>query len=74
MEDAGGMNVLHPTKQLVEEELVVLGGEVVVGLDDLVEIGLHEFEDNVNVAKLAAGGWEHDVLDLDDVRVAQEAE
>jgi hypothetical protein len=53
---------------------VVLGREVVVSLDDLVEVGFHELEDDVDVAELAARGREHDVPDLDDVRVAQEAE
>lgn len=53
---------------------MVLSREVVVGLDDLVEVGLHELEDDVDVAELAARGREHDVLDLDDVRVAKEAE
>lgn len=74
MEDIGGVDVLHAAEQLVQEELVVLGREVVVGLDDLVEVGLHELEDDVNVAELAARWREHDMLDLDDVRVAQQAQ
>lgn len=74
MEDIGGVDVLHAAEQLVQEELVVLGREVVVGLDYLVEVGLHELEDDVNVAELAARWGEHDMLDPDDVRVAQEAE
>ena len=74
MEDIGGVDVLHAAEQLVQEELVVLGREVVVGLDYLVEVGLHELEDDVNVAELAARWREHDMLDPDDVRVAQEAE
>lgn len=73
MEDIGSVYVLHPTEQLVEEELVVLRSEVVVGLDDLVEVGFHEFEDDVDVAELAARRRENDVLDLYDVRVAQKA-
>ena len=74
MEDIGCVDVLHAAEQLVQEELVVLGREVVVGLDYLVEVGLHELEDDVNVAELAARWREHDMLDPDDVRVAQEAE
>lgn len=74
MEDIGGVDVLHAAEQLVQEKLVVLGREVVVGLDYLVEVGLHELEDDVNVAELAARWREHDMLDPDDVRVAQEAE
>lgn len=74
MENIGGVDVLQAAEELVEEELVVLGREVIVGLDDLVEVGLHELEDDVNVAELAARWREHDMLDLDDVRVAQEAE
>ena len=53
---------------------MVLRAEVVVGLDDLVEVGLHELEDNVDVTELAARRREHDVLDLDDVWMAQKAE
>jgi len=53
---------------------VVLGREVVVGLDDLVEVGLHQLEDDVDVTELTPRGWEHDVPDLDNIWVAQEAE
>ena len=36
VEHLGAMDVLQATQHLVQEKLVVLGGEVVVGLDDLL--------------------------------------
>mmetsp|Transcript_7065 Transcript_7065/g.28699 ORF Transcript_7065/g.28699 Transcript_7065/m.28699 type:complete len:582 (-) Transcript_7065:145-1890(-) len=69
-----GVNVLEPSQQLVEEELVVLVRQVVVRLDDLVEVRLHELEDDEDVLELPRVGREHDVLHLHDVGMLQHAE
>ena len=74
MEDLGRVHILEPAQQLVEEELVVLRREVVVGLDDLVQIRLHQLEDHVDVPELPRRRRQHDVLDVDDVGVAQQAQ
>lgn len=74
MEDTRRVNVLQPTEHLVQEELMVLRCQVIVGLDHLVQIGLHQLENNKNVLKIARRGGQHDVLDLYDVRVAQQAQ
>ena len=74
VEDLGRVHILEPAQQLVEEELVVLRREVVVGLDDLVQIRLHQLEDDVDVAELPRRRRQHDVLDVDDVGVAQQAQ
>jgi hypothetical protein len=68
------VHVFQAAQHLVEEELVVLLRQVVVGLDHLVQVRLHELEDNVNVAELARLRREHDVLDLHNVRVLQLAQ
>ena len=51
---------------------MVVVGEVAVGLDDLVQVGLHELEDHVDVLEVVRAGGKHDVLDLDDVGVLQQ--
>lgn len=50
----------------------MLLGQVIVGLYNLVEVGLHELKNNVNVLEVLSRGRQHNVLDLDDVRVPQE--
>ena len=52
------VQVLHSPKDLVEEDLDVVGREMLGGHDDLVEITLHEFSyevdflEKVNVRRL----------------------
>lgn len=48
--DVGLVNVAHAVYELVEDVLDVLLCEVLVGLQDLREIGVHELEDEVDVA------------------------
>mmetsp|Transcript_8321 Transcript_8321/g.35290 ORF Transcript_8321/g.35290 Transcript_8321/m.35290 type:complete len:300 (-) Transcript_8321:27-926(-) len=69
-----GVHVLEPAQKLVEEKLVVFLSEIVVRLDHLVEIRLHELEDDEDVLELARVRGEHDVFHLDDVRVLQHAQ
>lgn len=49
------MEILDPAKDLVEEHLDVIGGEVLGWHDDLVEVGLHQL------------GYEVDFLEKVDV-------
>lgn len=42
MHDVGGVNVFQSAEKLVQEELAVLVGELLVGLDDLGEVGFHQ--------------------------------
>ena len=48
MDYPAAVEVLHSPEDLVEEDLDVVGGEVLGGHDDLVEITLHEFGDEVD--------------------------
>ena len=52
----------------------MLRSQVIIRLDNLVKIRLHELENNVNVFELSPRRWEQDVFDLDDVRMLQEPE
>lgn len=47
MDDLGGMDILESAEELVEEELVVLFGERLIALDDLGEISVHHFGNNI---------------------------
>ena len=46
------MDVLQPSQDLVEEELTVLIGELLVALDYSRQVGLHQFRNNVNIFKV----------------------
>ena len=61
------MNVLEGSEHLVEKELVMLLGQVIVGLNNLVEIGLHELENHIDILEVLPRGRQHNVLDIDDV-------
>ena len=52
----------------------MLRSQVIIRLDNLVKIRLHELENNVNVFELSPRRWEQDVFDLDDVRMLREPE
>lgn len=47
-------------------------GQIIIGLDNLVQIRLHQFKNNINVLEIPSRRWQHDVLDLDYVRMAQQ--
>lgn len=66
------MDIFQCTKELVQEELVMLLGQIIIGLDNLVQIRLHQFKNNINVLEIPSRRWQHDVLDLDYVRMAQQ--
>lgn len=48
--------------------------QVIIRLDNLVKIRLHELENDVNVFELSPRRREQDVFDLHDVRMLQEPE
>ena len=58
MDYSAAVQVLHSPEDLVEEDLDVVGREMLGGHDDLVEITLHEFSyevdflEKVNVRRL----------------------
>ena len=52
----------------------MLRSQVIIRLDNLVKIRLHELENDVNVFELSPRRREQDVFDLHDVRMLQEPE
>ena len=57
MHDLGGVEVLDPAQQLVEEHLDVVGREVLGGDDDFVEVALHQLGNEVDfLKKVDVGG------------------
>lgn len=51
---------------------MVLGSEVIVCLDDLMEVGFHQLEHNVDVIELPSRRRKHYVLDFHDIGVAHQ--
>jgi len=66
------MYVLESTKKLVQEKLVMFRGEVIIQLDHLMEIGLHELKNNIDILELPPRRREHDVLNLNYVWVTKQ--
>jgi hypothetical protein len=50
--DFGRVEILDAAKYLVEEHLDVIGGEVLRGYDDLVQVGLHQLGDHIDLGKI----------------------
>ena len=49
MQHVGRVNVLHATQSLVDEVLDVVVSERVLGINNLVQIRVHEIHDHVNI-------------------------
>jgi hypothetical protein len=43
------MKILDSAKKLIQEDLDVIGGEMLRRNDDLVQVRLHQFRDHVNL-------------------------
>ena len=50
MEDAGGVQVLERQEELIQDVLHVQLGEVLIGADEFVEVGVDKVHDNVPAA------------------------
>ena len=48
MDDLGRVDVLESSQELVEEKLVVLFGERLLTFDDLGEVSVHHFRNDVS--------------------------
>ena len=63
MDDLAGVQVLHPPEYLVEEDLDVVGGQVLGRDDDLVQVRLHQLGDEVDfLEKVDVGGLQQETL------------
>lgn len=68
------MNVLHPSEQLIQEELMMFWCKIIVRFYDLMEIRLHQFKDYIDVLEFPPRRRKHNVLDLNYVWVPQQPE
>lgn len=72
VEDVGRMDVFEAAKELVEEVADVLQSQGLRGVDDLVEVRLHQVQHHVDGAEVAVGPPRpQDVFDGDDVVVLE---
>ena len=71
MKHVGAVHVLQSAQQLIQEELIVFVRQIIVRLDDLMQIRLHELEHDEHVVKIPRIRRQHDVQHLHDVRVLQ---
>ena len=72
VEDPGGVNVLERTQNLIHDVSGLLGGDVLRGLQNLMQVRLHEIVDYVQVVESWERRWWEDVAHADDVLVAAE--
>lgn len=68
------MDILQGTKQLIEKKLIMLPSQVIISLDDLMEIWLHELKYNINILKFSSWRRKHDVLNFNNVWMPKKPE
>ena len=72
MDDVGGVHEEQSAQDLVDKVLDVVVAEFLAGVDDAVEVGLHEFGDDVDVVVAGAALRLQDVEQPHDVVVPEE--
>ena len=65
------MNELQSSEHLVEKELEMLCGEVVISFDNLMKIRFHELKDNVNIFEVTGWRRKQDMLNLNYIRMSK---
>ena len=73
MEDIGRVDVLEAPENLVEKVANVVITES-LGLEQLVEVSLHQALDNVDITETVDVDWTEDVADIDDILVLEPVE
>jgi hypothetical protein len=71
VDHAGGVDVLEPAQDLVQEVLAVLLRQLLPGADDLVEVRLHELHADVHVVERPRDRRRDHVPDADDLFVGR---
>ena len=61
------MDVLNPSEDLVQQELVVIISERLLRLKDTIKIGLHKIIDNIEVFEVDLLSWFQDCLNGNDL-------
>ena len=72
MEDPGRVNVFERTQNLIHDVSGLLGRDVLRGLENLMQVRLHEIVDYIQVVESWERRWWEDVAHTDDVLVAAE--
>jgi hypothetical protein len=67
VQDASRVDIFETFEDLIDKELEVRVGEFLWGTDNLVEIGIHEFVDDVDVVATLGDGGAEDVDNADNV-------
>ena len=73
MEDIGRVDILEAPENLVEKVANVVITES-LGLEQLVEVSLHQALDNVDITETVDVDWTEDVADIDDILVLEPVE
>jgi hypothetical protein len=48
----GGMQIQQSPEDLVEDEFIMIIRELLIGLNDLIQIGIHFLKDQINISDL----------------------
>lgn len=71
MDYIGGVHEKEAAKELVDKILNMVFREVLAGVDDPVQVGLHELGDDVDVSVAGLGFRLHEIDHVDDVLVLE---
>ncbi len=72
MDDVKGVDVLDAAKELVDEVLEVIQRQCLRALNDLMQIRVHQFGDDVDIFEVAQGKRREDIHDADYIFVRDE--
>jgi len=62
------------SKKLVQEKLIVLRAKIIICLNHLMKIRLHQLKHNIDIPELSSWGRKHYMLDLDYIRMSKQTE
>lgn len=67
MDDPGWVNILKASKQLIEEELLVLLGDLFIDSDYVVEVWFEVISDKVKLIELLRVTGEDNIINLENL-------
>ena len=73
MIDSSRVNVLKTSENLIQEKLNVIIGQRLVGLDNLGEICLHQFGNNINLIETSSVLWLQDSLNAEHIFMVKQS-
>ena len=66
------MDIFETTEQLIQEELIMIRSQIIIRLNHLMKIRLHQLKHDVNIPELSTGRRQHNMLNLHNIRMLKQ--